>query len=391
MKKRIFLFTVLFAAVTNLFAANEISVSPVTVPQGATVPINIELNNDQPYVAFTFNLNLPDGITVVSITKTNRLKDHSETMPEDPYKSPLGFGALSASNKVIGGNSGALFTVNVTVDETVAVGTKLTGTVSKATFAWVNGDEKGEDELADVSFDITVAEPLGYDVVLEETSTTEPEDAAGVDVKVVRSLVGGNWNTICLPFAMTSAQLKDAFGDDVLLAEFAGSEYDGDNDNLKVKFSVVNALSANTPYIIKVSEDISDFIVKNVDIAADNVQKKVNKDKMIGTYVAGTEIDDEDYLFLFDNKFYYSDGSITMKAFRAYFALKEVLDNKATARTRSISFDIDENGTTGLNRIIDSSANGRIYSVSGQYMGEKLEKLPKGVYVLDGKKVIKNK
>jgi hypothetical protein len=380
----------LFAAVTNLFAANEISVSAVTVPQGATVPINIELNNDQPYVAFTFNLNLPDGITVVSITKTNRLKDHSETMPEDPYKSPLGFGALSASNKVIAGNSGALFTVNVTVDETVAVGTKLTGTVSKATFAWVNGDEKGEDELADVSFDITVAEPLGYDVVLEETSTTEPEDAAGVDVKVVRSLVGGNWNTICLPFAMTNAQLKDAFGNDVLLAEFAGSEYDDTNDNLKVKFSVVDALTANTPYIIKVSENISDFIVKNVDIAADKVQKKVSKDKMIGTYVAGTEIDDEDYLFLYDNKFYYSDGTTTMKAFRAYFDLNEVLDNKAAARSR-ILFDVNENGTTGLNRIIDSSTNGRIYSVSGQYMGEKFEKLPKGVYVIDGKKVIKNK
>lgn len=384
------MFSVLFAAVTNLFAANEISVSPVTVPQGATVPINIELNNDQPYVAFTFNLNLPDDIKVVSITKTNRLKDHSETMPEDPYKSPLGFGALSAANKLIGGNSGALFTVNVTVDKTVAVGTKLTGTVSKATFAWVNGDEKGEDELADVSFDITVAEPLGYDVVLEETSTTEPEDATGVDVKVVRSLVGGNWNTICLPFAMTNAQLKDAFGNDVLLAEFAGSEYDDANDDLKVKFSVVDALSANTPYIIKVSENISDFIVKSVDIAADKVQKKVNKDKMIGTYVAGTEIDDEDYLFLFENKFYYSDATITMKAFRAYFDLNEVLDSKAAARTR-ISFDIVENGATGLNRIIDSSSNGRIYSVSGQFMGEKLEKLPKGVYVIDGKKVIKNK
>jgi hypothetical protein len=262
--------------------------------------------------------------------------------------------------------------------------------VSKATFAWVNGDEKGEDELTDVSFDITVAEPLGYDVVLEETSTTEPEDATGVDVKVVRSLVGGNWNTICLPFAMTNAQLKDAFGNDVLLAEFAGSEYDDTNDNLKVKFSVVDALTANTPYIIKVSENISDFIVKNVDIAADKVQKKVSKDKMIGTYVAGTEIDDEDYLFLYDNKFYYSDGTTTMKAFRAYFDLNEVLDNKAAARSR-ILFDVNENGTTGLNRIIDSSTNGRIYSVSGQYMGEKFEKLPKGVYVIDGKKVIKNK
>ncbi len=392
MKKRFFMFSVLFAAATSLFAANELSVSAVTIPQGATVPITIDLTNERAYTGFTFNLNLPTGVTCVSITPSDRYSDHTFVLPEgeELAQSTLGFGCVSLNNKAIKGNSGALFTVNLTVANTVAAGTELTATLDEAKFIYEDGEESKKDNLSDVSFKITVAEPLPYDVLLDETSTTAPEAAEGVTVMVKRSFIAGV-NTICLPFAMAEAQLKAAFGDDVKLYDFTGYTYDEDADNLKVNFEATTALVANRPYVIKLSSALAEFMVENVDIApSDELTNKIKRtSKMTGNYIANTAVD-EDCLFLYEGKFYYSNGSTKMKAFRAFFDFGDVLNDKSVAASRSrIAFDFTDDPTAiqGIARL--GVNDGRIYSLRGQNMGEKMDKLPKGVYIVNGKKVVK--
>jgi hypothetical protein len=101
--------------------------------------------------------------------------------------------------------------------------------------------------------------------------------------------------------------------------------------------------------------------------------------------VAQTEIA-ENKLFLSDNKFWYSNGSTKMKAFRGYFDFYNILTNKDTSGSRvMLSFD-DE--TTDIKHVTVNMKydNGEWYTLDGR----KLDKKPtaKGVYVKEGRKVV---
>ncbi|GJG66825.1 hypothetical protein PRLR6025_02940 [Prevotella lacticifex] len=46
-------------------------------------------------------------------------------------------------------------------------------------------------------------------------------------------------------------------------------------------------------------------------------------------------------------------------------------------------------GIKAVSKDAQHPADGRIYSISGQYMGKDKNKLPKGIYIINGKKEIK--
>ena len=78
-----------------------------------------------------------------------------------------------------------------------------------------------------------------------------------------------------------------------------------------------------------------------------------------------------------------------MKGYRAYFEFQNIIKNPTSASTRAfINFG---DGTTGIrNAKLEGEETGKVFSMTGQYMGEResLKSLPKGVYIIDGKKVI---
>jgi hypothetical protein len=216
-----------------------------------------------------------------------------------------------------------------------------------------------------------------------------------VKVKVERTFTGGKWSTICLPFDMTAQQVTTAFGSGVKIGDFDSYDpvYDGDNvSSISVKFSEVNEIEANHPYIIKVETDKTEFTVDGVDITPEEEayvefdNGKTGRQRevygtFLGTYVAGTAVPAKS-LFLGDGKFYYATSSTKpMKAFRAYFEFEDVLAaaDEAGARIK-ITFD----DITGIKDA--RTYNGEeIYTLSGQ----RVNKAGKGVYIVNGKKVIK--
>lgn len=144
---------------------------------------------------------------------------------------------------------------------------------------------------------------------------------------------------------------------------------------------------------IKVSADVTEFTVDGVDIDPEEeptvaTVKRTRKQwsEFIGTYTANTIVP-EKTLFLSGNKFYYSIGATKMKAFRGYFdffdVLTEVDDSYAKVR-----FFIDETATE-IEGVGVSMQTDAVYSVSGVCMGtaDRLKVLPKGLYIVNGKKV----
>lgn len=387
----------MFVCMLHTHADNILSVNDVTVVRGHDSQFDINLVNSDGITAFQFDLTLPVGVTFKSVEGTNRLVS-THTIGNKTTGQVTRFTLLSISNDLIEGESGtAVLKITVRTQEDVALG-NFTASIS--------GMELTRPDLVKFkpdAFDFTMT--VSNRIILDEMSTTIPETASNVDLLVKRSLSANTWSTICLPFSMSEAQVKAAFGNNVRLGEFTGTEpeYANDEDeypqSIQVNFEDASAIEANHPYIIMVSSDVTEFTVDGVDvdpieddacIEFDNGKtgkKRIVYSGFYGTYKANTEIEEE-CLFLSKNKFWYSKGLTKMKAFRAYFSFYDILEsyydtpNNTQGAKAVINFSTDPTGIKNVeqrNKHLEG-----IYNLNGQ----KLKEVQKGIVIQDGKKIV---
>lgn len=353
-------------------------------------------NEDKSIEGFSFTLQLPEGITPngTPTLSSNRSASKSFSFPTDPNVSgqDINFVASPKTESGLGVGDGEIILVPVTVSADVSG--NLTVVVKDIKMGYTDTENKQQYAFNDETVEIKTDIAMTSDVIINENWTQAPAKANGVNVTVYRSLNAGVWSTICLPFAMTDDQMKEAFGDSYQLADFTGCQVQQDGETvtgIKVNFeSVTSGITANHPYIIKTSKAVSEFRVENV-----NVLKKSNPtvddgegNEMRGNYIAGTAVE-EDGIFLSGGNFWYSNGNTSIKGCRAYFYFNEVLTDKAKAATRAF-ISVDGDGTTGIKASeLHPAITGKIYSLSGQDKGEDMESLQKGIYIVNGKKVVK--
>ena len=216
------------------------------------------------------------------------------------------------------------------------------------------------------------------------------------------------WNSIILPVDMTAAQVKEAFGEGVQMAGFDRLE------NNWIKFSTVNVaadgvvLHKNTPYIIYPTKEplgnysyTIDGVTKildghvyvangiNYDDQTSNLTHTVNGGGMTytGSYDSKTVVSADSYMFSKGN-LVHTNKEHTVKAYRCW--LKE-----DASSGRMLMFSLDGNGldgTTGIHVIEENKQNTNtgIYNLGGVRMNtNNVDKLPKGVYVVNNKVVVK--
>lgn len=389
-------------------------------PKGSgVVQIPICVKGHEDFQGVTFYIQLPEGLSVATL---------------DPVVEARKANIASGSNMHTGNiQSDGTYKVLSTVAGSTSTGAKAYYTKGSADddylFAYISVDisdlDPGEypmkivtethfskfNETGEPSIklydEITTALVILNEVVLDELDTTWPNSYTGVDVKVLRTISANNWNTICLPFDMSEEQCKAAFGDDVELATFNGYLYDEDVDEnfLNVRFTTANSITKNVPYIIKASTAIAHddgFTVENVNIEpSDDPYVEVGGGAMVGTYVNNTELVvwnsrhtkiEKQYLFISGNKFYYATANSRMKGFRAYFDFDDVIKDKGTGISTDdvkFIFTFDDEPTSIDGMAFAEKVIGGVYTVSGVKVAEdSLEGLPKGVYIVNGKKVL---
>ena len=223
------------------------------------------------------------------------------------------------------------------------------------------------------------------EITLDENSDNIVEAAENVNVTLKRTFYkDGEWNTLCLPFAVADA--KTAFDG----AELREVDTQNSHDNTIV-FKEATAIEAGKPYLIKWANSSS---------AAVNVEKKFEGVTLVAA-ATPVEVNNGDISF---NGFYkmtearelgasvaaigagnklfkVTEGK--MKGFRAAF----VLASGAEATKYKVVID----GTaTGIEDLVINSAkaNGRVYNLNGQYVGNSLNGLQPGLYIQNGKKVV---
>ena len=375
--------------------AQTVSVADVEAVPGETVSFSVDLSNGKAdaYTALTFDVQFPaEGFTTTGTYAVSSSWSGATCVVGDVDASGLATVPFASADEIPGNEVENLVSVSFKVDENVAVG-EYDVTLKNIMFEYGISDK---DYAENVTFKVNVV--ASHAIVLDENSTIAPETATGVKVIVKRTIKADSWSTICLPFAMTEEQVKEAFGSDVELGDFLGCDKDDETGAITVNFSTaVLAIEANHPYVIRVSKAINEFSVDNVDIVPEEEvsidldevttgsgrNKKTTYNSFIGTYVADTEVPDY-ALYLQDNQFWFSTGQTKMKAFRAYFDLATSgAEYEGASAPVYFSFDNETTGIKNLSR--ETTANGRYYNLNGQ----RVVAPKRGLYIQDGKKIIK--
>lgn len=239
--------------------------------------------------------------------------------------------------------------------------------------------------------------PNKVGITLDENSESNTIEAKnGVNVTLKRTMVKGEWNTICLPFEVSEKQAKDAFGEGVKIATLNKK-----STGTTISFEDISILGipASEPCLIKPSIDYpaEGYVFKDVTIEKGAIvpMEDSTDDSSFGfvgiynktdisTGIEKTIFMGEFYAAFLGagNKIYKTDGSGNKtKGFRAYFAIP----NGAAASALRVVID----GTATSIKNIDSEvveSNASVYNLQGQRVNG--NNLTPGIYVKAGKKFV---
>lgn len=370
---------------------------------GSTISVNMGkvVDKGQQLVMVTQNLALGLGASLGEGLKLTTYLDDEKQEELTSWK------VLGAD--VIGSNGDSYAVLNPTKSfDQVRI------TPVKALSALENLQIKGFALRTDMNDDGTLN---GYDdlLVLDEDKTLAvTKSYTGAKMLLHRTFTKSatndkkGWNSIILPVDMTAAQVVEAFGENTQLAELRALE-----DNW-IEFSTVNVaadgvvLHKNTPYIIYPTKEplgnysyTIDGVTKildghvyvangiNYDDQTSNLTHTVNGGGMTytGSYSNSNKVSKDSYMFS-KGDLVHTSKDHTVKAYRCW--LKEDAHSG-----KMLMFSLDGNGidgTTDIHVIEENKQNTNtgIYNLGGVRMNtNNVDKLPKGVYVVNNKVVVK--
>ena len=259
-------------------------------------------------------------------------------------------------------------------------------------------------------------------VTLDDTKDYSARTEKNVDVTLNRTFYKNYWNAICLPYSINRRQIEKVFGDGTMVVLMKNI----DTSNKKVMFieHANQDIIAGYPYLIfpttkddkgKTNHDpIIGITTRATFGEADSplfsvgtdgntypVTKSMQSDALVfkGTFT-NTTLNEGSYVVT--NKGVLSripkDG-MKIKPYRSY-----IYFNRETAGAKAISlqnmnvngFENDEDNTTGIENLLFESGilthSADVYSIDGQLVRSKalnFNGLPKGVYIVNGKKYVK--
>lgn len=204
-------------------------------------------------------------------------------------------------------------------------------------------------------------------------------DIEGANVTMARTTKEG-YNTVALPFDLTEAQVKEVFGDGAEV--YAYSENSADVEDATVNFTkAATAIEANVPVLVKATKAAAEIKVDNVTVKTGEAKVEGTLLDFVGNY-GGQITLPADVWFVGNGALYESTGNTTMKGFRAYIAAKSA---EIKEQVGDVKLFIDGLATRVSEINGMAAENGVIYNVAGQ----RVNKAQKGIFIVNGKKVVK--
>lgn len=269
---------------------------------------------------------------------------------------------------------------------------------------------------------------------------TEIAPVAGVSIpqfysiKLNRTFKPNQWTTLTLPFNLTEEEVQRIFGAGTQLIQLNNGTINGNAARLEFIYHEIQNVLPGHPYLIKptgVEVDETNDATASVDKDGDgNITAFTVYSKCVNPFISQVDIDCGAYTFkgtpgyctadktnnnvpgysvnyvendIFisegNGKLYVSGGSSYGKGYRAWIA-KDA--SASAAKISSISLvidnpgDDDDNETTTIDMAdVDPDALNAlgvatgVYNLNGQKVSDDMHNLPKGIYIVNGKKIIR--
>lgn len=256
-----------------------------------------------------------------------------------------------------------------------------------------------------------------YEFNDDATNTIEPTKAGELTrAKVNRKMKAGVWTTCVLPFSLNKQQVDAIFGKTYDRENTNGTQilYFDRVEGTKAIFvrHAYNNIVAGKPFLIKPTKDVASINTADVEaypyVTIENTKPaewcKGNGYVWMSSYSNDLTVKEGDcFISNKDGSFKNFVGALgTLKGFRGY--LKNIGTN-GVSEAKKLTVGMGSNVTTDETSAIDgilidgdmpedsvTAADGKVYNLNGQVVAtsyRQFQVLPGGVYVVNGKKVVK--
>ncbi len=236
-------------------------------------------------------------------------------------------------------------------------------------YADIENTGGGRKALANGNAIVEFGNPIAFaDNVDNSAAFAEYQDVI-INPVINRSFTSASYNTICLPFGATAAQLAEAFGAGYDLQELTNSTYDDEEKELTLEFTARTAITAGKPYLIKPASDATNPSFVDVSITVtEPMTLSTTYINCIGLLAPTVlEVNNHNLLFVYPgNTLVFPNTSNPMNGFRAYFEVKGAA--RAAVRAR-IAKKEDQTQAVGNLSSPDAAVHKRI--MNGQLVIEK--------------------
>ena len=229
---------------------------------------------------------------------------------------------------------------------------------------------------------------------LEDVAVTisDNEDISGItprkyDIVTINRAFSAGWNTVCLPFRTTAASLCEG----AVAQRFVS--YDAENG---LTFERIETMEANKPYLIWMPEAVpAGKVLTNVEVVKPQAGSVTSNGMTFsGNYAPHFYVDGM-YGVVTDgegtSRIVRGGSTAYVNGTRAYFTLA---GGQSLGSTR-LHFDTEADAPTAIGSIEAAPAEQRpvaVYDAAGRLLPHakaNLEGLPRGIYIVGGRKVIK--
>ena len=205
-------------------------------------------------------------------------------------------------------------------------------------------------------------------------------------VTMDRKLSQGQWNTFCVPFDISEQQINKTWGYNTSLAVLKSVDTDG-----TMNFEYAWNIKAGVAYLIKPECTVENPVLEykgNLKLAPQPVPTAIGDYNYIGIYSPYTWTGvDEWYFGVKTSQLIKVKQSLVgqnLNGFRAYFLLP------SGQQARLSIYGVVTTGIDELDSPLTTlQSPSRVYNLQGVYMGDDLNRLPAGMYIVNGKKTVK--
>ena len=212
------------------------------------------------------------------------------------------------------------------------------------------------NDISDIDAGTQTRKRIALNDAEDNTSVLSANNGQTVDIDLTRSLTNASYNTLCLPFDLSSEQVEATFGAGTSIGQLTSARIK-ENDELYLNFSFVNTMEAGVPYIIQPENNVANPLIENVTIdntlrPADFEQHVAFKGVFSPKEIEVQSADSYSILLLgANNTLSWPNTTANMKGMRAYFDLS----TQASMIVRRASFGFHQEGqATGIGDVQES-------------------------------------